>query len=227
MVLPFPIRPMSGPASGRKPGLSTALRPLLAALVGLALWSAAATAQDAYRIRAGDVLRIEVIEDEALGRSVLVSPDGRISVPLAGPIRASGLTLEEVQAALVAQLAPNFASGPTAFVSIERLAERPAPVPQRPVAPATDAIYVMGEVGRPGLIEVAPGTTVLQLFAQAGGFTRFAATRRIQLRRRDAAGAEQVYPLDYDAILDGRSPNGSAVLVEGDVIVVPERHLFE
>ena len=77
------------------------------------------------------------------------------------------------------------------------------------------------------MIQVAPGTTVLQLFAQMGGFGRFAATARIQLRRVDNAGVEQIYALDYEAIEAGRSPSGQTELEEGDVIVVPQRHLFE
>ena len=44
--------------------------------------ASAVAAQQSYRIRAGDTLRIEVIEDSTLNRSALVSPDGRISIPL-------------------------------------------------------------------------------------------------------------------------------------------------
>ncbi|MEP4037107.1 polysaccharide biosynthesis/export family protein, partial [Pseudophaeobacter sp.] len=50
----------------------------------------AAAAQEGYRIAPGDVLSIEVLEDEALNRSVLVDPGGRISFPLAGTILAQG-----------------------------------------------------------------------------------------------------------------------------------------
>lgn len=186
-----------------------------------------ATAQDTYRIRPGDVLRIEVLEDATLNRSVLVSPDGRISVPLAGSVLAAGNPIEAVQRALTTQLSPNFAAPPSVFVSVERLAERVPAGPAAPVVIPTITIYVLGEVGGAGKLEVEPGTTVLQLFAQIGGFTRFAATSRIQLRRVDANGAETVYPLDYTAIEAGANPNGQATLLDGDVIVVPQRRLFE
>jgi polysaccharide biosynthesis/export protein len=198
------------------------------ALVTLVTLGGPATAQDAYRIRPGDVLRIEVLEDATLNRSVLVSPDGRISLPLAGSVQAAGNSIEAVQAALTAQLSPNFASAPSVFVSVERLAERiPAGPAAPPAPPPTIDIYVLGEVGNPGKLAVAPGTTVLQLFAQMGGFGRFAATTRIQLRRVDSAGVEQIYALDYDAIEAGTNPNGRTTLAEGDVIVVPQRRLFE
>ena len=72
-----------------------------------------------------------------------------------------------------------------------------------------------------------PGTDILQLFALIGGFTDFAATKRIQLRRLNADGAEEIYALNYDLIEQGISPYGRAVLRDGDTFIVPVRRLFE
>lgn len=194
----------------------------------LAALSVPATAQDGgYRIRPGDTLRIEVLEDPGLNRSVLVSPDGRITLPLAGGIAASGMTVEAVQSALSARLAANFAAPPNVYVSIERIAERI--LGTGTVAPvATMDIYLIGEGANPGKFAVTLGTTVLQLFAETGGFSRFAATKRIQLRRTDPkTGTETVYNINYEAIEKGTSRMGATVLMEGDVIVIPQRKLFE
>jgi polysaccharide biosynthesis/export protein len=68
---------------------------------------------------------------------------------------------------------------------------------------------------------------LLQAIAQAGGLSPFAAKKRIQLRRVDKSGAEQIYRLDLVAIENGEASGGSTRLVEGDVIVVPQRKLFE
>lgn len=200
-----------------------------------ALWAAlliapmalapAALAQDQYRIRPGDVLRIEVIEDPSLNRSVLVAPDGRISLPLAGAVQAGGRPLDDIQADLARLLAPNFAVAPSVFMSIEQIFRAPPPVPQ--AEPRTVGIFVLGEVNNPGQLGIVPGTTVLQLFAQMGGFSNFAATKRIQLRRTDAGGQEKTYLINYDAIEKGTSKTGGTVLREGDVIIVPQRRLFE
>lgn len=197
--------------------IGLALVPLLVPLLALA---AAAQTDAGYQLRAGDVLRIEVVEDAGLNRAALIAPDGRVTLPLAGSVQASGRTVEAVQADLVQRLSASFAAPPTVFVSIERLAERVAAT--GPATGPTIDIFVVGEVAKPGLITVKPGTTVLQAFAMMGGFTRFAATKRVQLRR----GAE-TFALDYKAIEAGSSPAGSTVLAEGDVIVVPERRLFE
>jgi polysaccharide export outer membrane protein len=216
----FLVRPVSGP-KGRIALLATLLIALLTALLA----PGAAHAQTSYRVANGDVLRVEVIEDETLNRTVLVSPDGRITFPLAGSVEARGRTLDAVRDDLVSQLSPNFANPPTVFVSLERVAEAGPVGP--PLPEATIAIYVMGEVPSPGKLELSPGTTMLQAFAQMGGFSDFAATKRVQLRRRDASGAERIYPLSYDAIMQGTSPNGGVTLQEGDVILVPTRRLFE
>lgn len=193
---------------------------LVSALTGLFV-AESAEAQD-YRIRAGDVLRVEVLEDTALNREVLVLPDGRISFPLVGTLQVGGNTVNQARAALTSALEPNFAVAPSVFVSIARLRE-----PGQPAAPATIRVYALGEIANPGLREVVPGTTLLQFLSQSGGLSRFAATRRIQLRRVDADGRERVYPIDYRAIERGQALANPIVLQEGDVILVPERRLFE
>lgn len=178
-----------------------------------------------YSIRPGDTLRIEVLEDPSLNRTVLVAPDGRISVPSAGTLRAAGLTVENVQGNLTQRLASNFATTPNVFVAIEQLAERRQ---RAPAAAPMISVYVTGEANSPGRFEVAPGTSVLQIFAVMGGFTKFAATKRVQLRRTDPkSGAEKVYVFNYKAVERGSVTRLQAPLADGDVIVVPQRRLFE
>jgi polysaccharide export outer membrane protein len=87
---------------------------------------------------------------------------------------------------------------------------------------------MLGEVGAPGQKRIERGTTVLQALATAGGFTRFAATKRILLRRSNPSTGEQtVSRINYNAIANGASVGSDIVLADGDVIIVPERRLFE
>jgi polysaccharide export outer membrane protein len=210
-------------ASGLRPAAVPTLVPALAA-AAIALAPAPADAQGEYTVGRGDVLRIEVLEDDSLNRSVLVAPSGQVTVPLAGEIAAAGRSLSTVQAEVRSRLAPNFSNPPTVFVSLERVNEPRDLVVEDEVV----SIYVLGEVGNTGELELEPGTTLLQALSRAGGFGNFAATKRIQLRRRDPeTGIERIYPIDYEAILRGTSPNGTVVMAEGDVIVVPTRRLFE
>lgn len=185
-------------------------------------------AQTPYKIQPGDQLRIEVIEDPALNRVVLVLPDGNITFPFAGQMRAAGRTVLAVQNSLTAALAPSFATTPTVFVSADALHRKEGTASTRASAPVPldkFGVYAMGEINKPGKVEIPEdeGITLLQAIAQVGGFTRFAATKRIQLRRPGANG-EAVYIFNYK---QGRGISGATALKPGDVIVVPERRLFE
>ena len=199
-------------------------------VVGLVvmLWAGVAAAQSEYRVKPGDILTVEVLEDPSLNRNVAVLPDGRFSFPFAGTLAASGLTINQVQSNIVKAIGSNFASPPTVFVSVN-----PAPAPIQPASlgrgagvPLTETItiYLMGEVGAPGPKNIEPGVTFLQALSQSGGLTNFAATKRIQLRR---AGSQQVTTFNYKAISEGAVISQDPVLREGDVILVPERRLFE
>lgn len=173
-----------------------------------------AMAQDSYRIKAGDVLRIEVLEDATLNRSALVAPDGRVALPLAGTVSAAGRSVEAVQAEIAQKLAPNFAVAPNVYVGLEEIGE--------PVATGGGTrVYVMGEAVEPGRYTVRSGSTILQVLAETGGFTRFAATNRIQIQR-----GGQVMTFDYRAVERGLAAT-PMVVKSGDVIVIPTRRLFE
>ena len=192
---------------------------MLAALLAAPLAAPAAFAQSAgYRIQPGDTLAVTVLEDDTLNREVLVLPDGRVSVPLAGSLRAAGETVETVERTIADRLASNFAVRPNVFVSVTGVTEEEETFP----------IFVLGRVGNPGEAQVETGTNLLQAIALAGGFDRFAATKRIQLRRRNSqTGQEQLFLFNYAAVERGAAIESMITLREGDVILVPERRLFE
>lgn len=191
---------------------------LLAALMALASAPLAFAQSAGYRIQPGDQLAITVLEDDTLNRTTLVLPDGRISVPLAGSVQAAGRSVDSVESTIADRLASNFAVRPSVFVSVTSVSE----------AVETFPIYVVGQVGDPGMREVEPGTTLLQSIALAGGLERFAATKRIQLRRTDPSnGQERLYIFNFNAVERGGAIQSMITMREGDVIVVPERRLFE
>lgn len=198
---------------------------LLSLLLALTLTTFQAHAQSNYRLKPGDTITVEVLEDSQLNRSLLVLPDGNISFPFAGEIRAKGRTVSQIRDAITRGIADNFAGSPTVFVTVAELRPR---VPSAPPAPVTISVYFTGEVSAPGLKEVAPGTTFLQAMAQSGGFSNFAATNRVQLRRTDPkSGAQSVFIINYRALSRGADLSSAIFLQEGDVILVPERRLFE
>ncbi len=189
------------------------------------LIASAANAQSTYQIRPGDLLDISVLEDSNLDRSVLVRPDGRISLPLIGDIMAAGLSPEALKVAVASGLASNFSIAPNVTVALSSVA---VVAPSSFVAPATISVYILGEVNNPGAFEMAPGTTMLQALSISGGLGRFAATKRIQIRSTDPkSGTEYVRNFNYHSFVNGGVAGGVLKLNDGDVIIVPERRLFE
>jgi polysaccharide export outer membrane protein len=200
------------------------MKTLLLALVAT-VFASSAFAQSGYQIRSGDTLSIEVLEDPSLNRTVLVLPDGTISFPFAGSIRASGRTAGDVDAAITSGIASNFASEPNVFVTVQALTTTAASTGG---GVAQVHIFMMGQIAAPGEKHLRRGTTLIQALAETGGFTSFAATKRIVLRRTDKRTGEQsVSTINYKAIADGAAVGSDIVLRDGDVIIVPERRLFE
>lgn len=187
------------------------------AICAAMLVAVSASAQSGYQIQPGDQLSIEVVEDPTLNRSVLVLPDGSFTFPLVGRVTTSGRTPAAVQSVIASGLAPNFAAPPTVYVSVAGLSATSA----QTFSGLLD-IYVLGEVTTPGKVQVDPGTTLLQFLAESGGFTRFAATHRVQLRR-----GNRTFVFNYRALEKGAILNSQTRLRDGDVVVVPTRRLFE
>jgi len=194
---------------------------LMAIFVSTAAW-----AQNEYRVSPGDVLGIEVLDDPSLNREVLVLPGGTFSFPFAGTLNAAGLTLAQLEAAVTRGIAPNFASEPSVFVTVRSVAQSPLGV--MPEVEDVIDIYFLGEVNSPGPVSVPRGVTFLQALSFSGGLTPFAADRRVQLRRTDPHTHRQhVTLIDYRAITKGAKLSQNVPLMEGDIILVPERRLFE
>jgi len=178
-----------------------------------------------YRVRAGDVLVINVLEDPELDAQVLVLPDGRISLPVAGTVRAAGRTPGQVERIVRSRLAGNFVQPPNVTVTLASLAEEDEEEDEEQIS-----VYVLGEVARPGQYEIDPEepVTVLEALSLAGGVGPFAARSRIQVRER-TDGIETLRLFNYEALEDGliNTNRDLDVLSDDTVIVVPERSLFE
>lgn len=198
------------------------MKSILFAVFAMLVAATAAVAQSNYQIRPGDTLQVEVLEDPSLNRAVLVLPDGSVSFPFAGSVRAGGRTASEVGQAITSGISSNFASPPNVFVTVQQLTQAPLTGVSRRIN-----VYVMGEVSTPGELTVRPGTTLFQALSQAGALTPYAATKRIVVRRTDRSGKAQVYKVNLKAIADGRAVGRDIRLRDGDVIIVPQRRLFE
>lgn len=180
-----------------------------------------------YRLRPGDTIQITVLEDPELDRQVLLPPDGRISMPLAGTFKAEGQTTDGLEATIRSRLRNKFVQPPNVTVSLTSLAEIDEEEEEE-IEQA--AVYVLGEVARPGRYEYDTETPidVLQALSLAGGLGPFAARGRIQVREQ-SEDIQTLRLFDYDAVEDGliNTPRDLAALSDGAIVIVPERGLFE
>ena len=184
-------------------------------LISLLLACAFSTAAAGQELQVGDVIEVTVYQDPKLNRQVVIGPTGMISFPLAGHLQAGGTTPRDLENALRSRLRKKYATDLDITVSLVTRDEGQKP-----------RIFVTGEVNKPGPHSIQPGTTVLQAIALSGGLGPFAAKQRIQVLRREA-GVESVHVFNYRAFESGQEVQGNIELRPGDVIIVPERGLFE
>lgn len=90
------------------------------------------------------------------------------------------------------------------------------------VVPLADAVYVNGEVKKPGPVKYAGDLTLLKALTQAGGLTPLAAASRVDIIRGGTEKKDRIR-VDVDRIM--RSPNGNedVRLRPNDMITVPQR----
>ncbi len=180
-----------------------------------------ATAAEAQTLKPGDSLNISVLQDPKLDRQVIVDSAGNIAFPLAGHIRASGLSPQALENVLKAKLKSNYKDD-SLDVSVA-LASLNKDVLEEDLKPR---VFITGEVLRPGPYVMRQKTTLMQAIAIAGGLGPFAAKRRVQVRRGTGLN-EAIFLFDYRAYEAGQDLLGNIALRTGDVILVPERGLFE
>jgi polysaccharide export outer membrane protein len=195
------------------------MRVLLSLLAFCAFLSGAAA--NAEALHPGDTIHISVWQDPKLDQTVVVGPDGMISFPLAGHIRAGGMTPQALEDALRNRLKKNYTGQLDITVSL-------AAVNKDEEDLSKPRFYVTGEVARPGPYVLKPGTNIVQAIALAGGVGPFAAIRRIQVHRQ-LKGVDSIYLFNYNAYQSGTdsAENINLNLRSGDVVIVPERGLFE
>ena len=184
----------------------------------LLLGCANATQAHAQALQPGDVVTISVYQDPKLDRQVLIGPTGMISFPLAGQIKAGGLTPDALANVIKSRLRGKFTEEPDVTVSLVS-----AKIIEEDLKPK---IFITGEVLRPGPFVMRTKLDLMQAIAVAGGFSPFAAKKRIQIRRK-INGVESLFVFNYDDFFSGRNFDDNIILHEGDVIIVPERGLFE
>ena len=162
-----------------------------------------------YRIGPGDVLDVDVFEEEDLTRLVTVQHGGEISFPLIGELPAAGLTLKEVQVEITKLLAKDFLLDPQVTVKVKEY--------------LSQWVTLVGEVGRPGKYYLTGPKSLLDLLTEAGGLTSKASGELVVTRLDgafdDGASLKQVW-LSRDMATDDQKEALALNLASGDLITI-------
>ncbi len=178
-------------------------------LIGMPFAKAAETAPNTeqvqnYRIGVGDLLQIEVYDEPDLTREVRVLTDGHISFPLLGTVRASGLTIGELEQLLTKQLAEKYLVSPQVTVFVKEFS----------------SVFVFGEVKNPGSFPLPGKLTVFEAITLAGGFTEVANPSKVKIIREEE-GHEVAIVVDIQKLAKNGDTSQDRELKANDRVIVP------
>jgi polysaccharide export outer membrane protein len=154
-----------------------------------------------YQIGPEDLLFIRVWREPDFTLPVTVRPDGKITMPLIGELRASGQSPLQLTAALKELLA-RYLNNPDVSVFVTEVRSR--------------KFYIDGEMNRPGSFALVTPTSVLEALSRGGGFREFANTKRIRVLR-----GSEVLRFNYKDVTKGKHLEQNIALENGDHIIVP------
>jgi len=161
-----------------------------------------------YVIGVSDHLAIKVWKNGDLSTDAIVRPDGTITLPLLGDLRAAGRTPTELKEQ-VQKLLANYIRDESAVVTIAVTGVN------------SYSFTVSGNVEHPGVFSSPKYVTVLEAIQLAGGLNRYASPGKTQIFRLTKNGSARVIPIDYDAVQSGRQPDANIALLAGDRVFVP------
>jgi len=157
-----------------------------------------------YVIGPSDVLSVTVWKEPALTASLLVRPDGMISMPLVGDIAARGLTPAQLAEVITLKL-KKYIQDPNVSIVLTQINSR--------------KIFLVGEIAKRGPVEMTSGMRLIEAISSAGGLTDYANQKKIYILRSES-GPQQKIPVRYKEALKGNN-EFNVLLKPGDTIVVP------
>jgi polysaccharide export outer membrane protein len=158
-----------------------------------------------YVIGPADVLSIVFWRDKEMSADVIVRPDGRISLPVIGEIRAAGLTPEQLRSRIT-EAAGKYLEEPDATVGVKEIRSR--------------NVFITGNVAKPAAYPLNGEMTVLQLIAVAGGLQEYADSKNIVIIQTEG-GRQQYRKFNYKDVIRQKHAAQNIVLKPGDTVVVP------
>jgi polysaccharide export outer membrane protein len=159
-----------------------------------------------YIVGVGDVLEVNVWKENELSKTVPVRPDGMITLPLVGELKAVGLTPVQLQEQITNALT-KVVSEPQVTVMV--------------VSVNSMSFNIMGNVNKPGYYPLTRPISILDAIALSGGFRDFAKQNKIYVLRKSENGTEQRLKFNYKEVIKGKKMAQNITLQPHDTLVIP------
>jgi polysaccharide export outer membrane protein len=159
-----------------------------------------------YKLQVGDTLNIKFYRNPELDQTVVIRPDGKISLPFLDDIMCAGLTPGQLDQEITRRFVGELAV-PDITVIVTELGGH--------------KVYVDGEVFKPSMVQLSGGMTLLNALSSAGGFRPEAIREQVILIRRDAAGEPVGHAVNLKQVIFGQKPEGDVLLKPYDIVYVP------
>jgi polysaccharide biosynthesis/export protein len=159
-----------------------------------------------YKINVGDELEVQFFYAPELTTRAVVRPDGKISLPFIGDVKAA----QQEPAKLATSLKGLYASQlprPELSVNVRSF--------------SAQRVFVGGEVGQPGMQPLSGPMTVMQAIMAAHGFTERALTQEIVIIRRGEGRERLVFAVNTEKAITGEDANQDIALQASDIVIVP------
>ena len=170
---------------------------------------------DKYKLRVGDRISLQILEDRDLPKSLVVADSGELDVPYVGRLAASDRTCKQLAGELKAQLEKEYYYRATVVIALD-VANK-----------FLGRIYVWGQVKNQGPVDIAvnENLTAGKAILRAGGFGDFANKKKVKVVRGGSpeAGGKQNFELNMVDILEEGKTEKDVVLQPDDFIIVPSR----
>lgn len=166
--------------------------------------------QKEYLLFAGDQIEVSVWRTPEISRTVVVGPDGYVSLPLVQNVKAAGLTPRELAEEVRAVLAGRLLNPEVTVI---------------PVTVRQPTVYVLGEVRSPGAYPLRTAVSAAQAIAVAGGSLRSAAEAYVTVIRLSDDGFLEAIPLQTESTTSQPGPFlalAAMQLKSDDIVYVPE-----
>ncbi len=185
----------------------------------MSVLSAKRTSSKDYRIGPDDLIEVNVFEDEKLNKTVRVSSQGNVSLPLIGVLRVKGLTGSEMEKEIRDLLAEKYLQDPHVSIFIKEYHNQ--------------RISMMGAVTKPGVYDVTGEKTVLDLLSLAGGIRDDAGKMLFLIRppsmdgdgskkgKEPEAESAKTFTAELEELLIKGDLSLNFTLEHGDVINIP------